>query len=380
MTNFDRIIDRRATSCVKWGKYRGRDVIPMWLADMDFEAPVPVIEAIVERARHGVFGYTSEPDELSGVIADMLEKEYSWRIEPSFLVWLPGLVTGLNISCRATPGKSVMTSIPVYPPSLSAPINAGKQLVTIEHVMENGRYVFDFDAIEKSTSKKADMFILCNPQNPLGRVFSVEELKMLAEICLRHDMIICSDEIHCGLVLDKDKRHVPIASISEEIAARTITLMAPSKTFNIPGLGFSFAVIPDEKIRESFRKAMDGIVPHVNIFGYAAGLAAYKECGDWRKELIDYLGGNRDCLETTIAGIKGVSMGHVEATYLAWMDCRELGLEYPASFFEDHGVGLTDGSDFCGRGFVRLNFGCQRSTLESALERIGDAVSILHQR
>jgi cystathionine beta-lyase len=377
MTNFDRIIDRRNTSCIKWDKYKGRDVIPMWVADMDFEAPGPVTNAIIERARHGVFGYTCEPDELEDVIVNMLETEYTWRIKPSWLVWLPGLVTGLNISCRAMPGKTVMTSIPVYPPFLSAPVNAGKRLVTTEHMVENGSYRFEYDAIEKAHTKDTDMFILCNPQNPLGRVFSSEELNTLAEICLRRGMIICSDEIHCGLVLDKDKRHVPIASLSEEIAASTITLMAPSKTFNIPGLGFSFAVIPDEKIRKSFKKAMDGIVPHVNIFGYTAGLAAYRDCKDWHDSLIEYLGENRDYLEESISGIDGLSMNHVEATYLAWIDCRELGLQNPAAFFEEHGVGLSDGEFFGAKGFVRLNFGCPRAVLEEALGRIKKAVSDL---
>ncbi len=377
MTDFERIIDRRNTSCIKWDKYKGRDVIPMWVADMDFKAPGPVTQAIIDRARHGVFGYTCEPDELSDVIIDMLEKEYSWRIKPSWLVWLPGLVTGLNISCRVTPGKAVMTSIPVYPPFLSAPVNAGKMLVTTEHVINNGNYTFNFDAIDKAASEGTDMFILCNPQNPLGRVFSFEELNTLAGICLRRGMVICSDEIHCGLVLDKDKRHVPIASLSEEIASRSITLMAPSKTFNIPGLGFSFAVIPDEKIRKSFRKAMDGIVPHVNIFGYEAGMAAYQKCSGWHHDLIVYLRGNRDLVEKAVSKIKGLSMKHVEATYLAWIDCRELWHENPAAFFEEHGVGLSDGEFFGVKGFVRLNFGCPRSVLEDALGRIEQAVSAL---
>jgi cysteine-S-conjugate beta-lyase len=377
VTNFEKIIDRRNTSCIKWDKYKGRDVIPMWVADMDFEAPGTVTQAIIERASHGVFGYTCEPDELSGVIIDMLEKEYSWRIKPSWLVWLPGLVAGLNISCRATPGKAVMTSIPVYPPFLSAPGNAGKALVTTEHVINNGNYTFNFDAIDKAASEDTDMFILCNPQNPLGRVFGPEELKTLAGICLKHGMIICSDEIHCGLVLDKDKRHVPIASLSDEIASRTITLMAPSKTFNIPGLGFSFAVIPDDKIRKSFKKVMDGIVPHVNIFGYTGGLAAYRNCRDWHDRLIEYLGKNRDYLEETVSRINGLSMKHVEATYLAWIDCRELGLQNTAAFFEEHGVGLSDGEFFGVKGFVRLNFGCPKSVLEEALVRIEKAVSSL---
>ncbi len=375
MTDFERTIDRRNTHSIKWDKYGGRDVIPMWVADMDFEAPGPVIEAIIERARHGVFGYTCEPDELSGVITDMLEKEYAWRIKPSWLIWLPGLLTGLNVACRTTPGRKVMTSIPVYPPFLSAPQNAGKKLVSTEHIIEYGRYMFDFDSIDKAASKDTDMFILCNPQNPLGRVFGTEELKTLGEICLRRGMVICSDEIHCGLVLDKDKTHVPIASLSEEIAARTITLMAPSKTFNIPGLGFSFAIIPDKKIRKNYRKAMEGIVPHVNIFGYEAGMAAYEKCSDWHDDLIVYLRENRDLVEKAVSNIKGLSMKHVEATYLAWIDCRELGLENPVAFFEEHGVGLSAGEFFGAKGFVRLNFGCPKSVLEDALGRIEQAVS-----
>ena len=377
MTDFDKKIDRCSSSSIKWDKYKGLDVIPMWVADMDFEAPEPVIEAIIERACHGVFGYTCEPDDLAGVIVEMLETEYGWQIKPSWLVWLPGLVTGLNISCRTTPGKAVMTSIPVYPPFLSAPVNAGKRLVTTEHAIENNSYTFDFDSIDKAHTKGTDMFILCNPQNPLGRVFGSEELNMLAEICLRRGMIICSDEIHCGLVLDKDKRHIPIASISEEIASRTITLMSPSKTFNVPGLGFSFAVIPDEIIRKSFRKAMEGIVPHVNILGYAAGLAAYRDCKAWHVYLLEYLKGNRDVLEKSIHETYGLSIKHVEATYLAWIDCREIGLENPAAFFEEHGVGLSGGEFFGAKGFVRLNFGCPKSILKEAIKRIRNALSFI---
>ena len=374
--DFDIPVDRRNTASLKWDKYKGRDIIPLWVADMDFKAPPAVITALHRHADHGVFGYTMPPEDLLEAVMCMLERTHAWTVKPEWIVWLPGLVSGLNIACRAVgePGDAVITTTPAYPPFLSAPSLSQRSLITVAHVDDGSRYIFDFPGIERVMTLQTRMFILCNPQNPTGRVFTREELLHLAEICLRYNIIICSDEIHCGLVLDHDKNHIMLASLDKEIALKTITLLAPSKTYNLPGLGCSFAVIPDKDLRSRFRKVMNGIVPHVNAFGYTAALAAYRDSEDWRLALIDYLRQNRDMVENFVLQAHGLRMHHVEATYLSWIDCGGLGAANPASFFEDAGVGLSNGADFGAHSFVRLNFGCPRSLLAEALRRMGDAV------
>ena len=376
MFDFDTPVNRDGTGSLKWDRYKGRDIIPLWVADMDFRSPPAVVEALKARADHGVFGYTTPPEELIETIIEMLLREYSWSVEPSWLVWLPGLVTGLNVMCRSM-GKDtdeVISAVPVYPPFLSAPELGQKRLITTPLVQEGGRDVFDFDLFEAALTKRTGLFLLCNPHNPVGRVFIREELVRLTEICEKRDVVICSDEIHCDLVLDVDKKHIPVATLGEDIARRTVTLMAPSKTYNIPGLGCSFAIIPDPDLRKSFLKAMEGIVPHINTFGYTGALAAYRDGGSWHEELLDYLRTNRDMVSRWVEETGGLSMNHVEATYLAWIDMKETGLLDPVRVFEEAGVGLSDGAYFGSPGFVRLNFGCPRSTLIKALERMKKAL------
>ncbi len=369
MSPFDTPIDRRDSDSIKWGKYAGRDVLPLWVADMDFAAPPPVVEALHRRIEHGVFGYGGPWPALTESVLAYLESEYSWRIEPEWIVWLPGLVTGLNVACRAVDGE-VLTATPIYPPFLSAPHFSGRKLNRVELANTDGRWHFDENALKKAATVASRLFLLCHPHNPVGRCWSHDELLGLAAFAEERDLIVCSDEIHCGLILDADKRHIPFASLSPDIAKRTITLMAPSKTFNIPGLGCAFAVISDAKLRHRFERAMHGIVPHVNVLGLAACEAAYRDCTDWHRELIAYLAANRDRVNATVDGKKGAKMNFVEATYLAWIDVRELGLADPAAHFEAHGLGLSDGADFGDPGWLRLNFGCPRSTLDEALQRL----------
>jgi cystathionine beta-lyase len=349
----------------------------MWVADMDFPSPPAVLEALYQRIDHGVFGYTHAPGALIETIVQRLGDKYSWRIQPDWIVWLPGLVTGINVACRAVGGNgdAVLTNIPVYPPFLSAPGNFHQQLATFPLILERDKWTFDFDGMEKAITSNTKLFLLCSPHNPAGRVFSRQELMRLAEICEKHDLTICSDEIHCDLILDKDKEHIPTASLDAKIARRTITLMAPSKTYNIPGLGCAFAVIPDNALRDRFQQAMSGIVPHVNALGYIAALAAYRHGQEWLNGLLEILRGNRDWVHQSINAIPGLSMTSVEATYLAWIDTQVAGIENPAAFFEKAGVGLSDGREFRGEGFVRLNFGCLRRTCEEALSRIKRALT-----
>ncbi len=374
--DFNVMVERRGTASMKWDKYKGKDIIPMWVADMDFRSPPAVIDALQQRIGHGVFGYTIPPESLNQIVVDMLAAEYNWSIEPQWLVWLPGLVTGLNVACRAVgqDNDHVMTAVPVYPPFLRAPGNCRRRLIKVPLREEANRWSFDFERLEKAITADTRLFILCNPHNPVGRVFTRDELATLAGICEKHDIIICSDEIHCGLLLDTDKAHIPIAALDTEVARRTITLMSPSKTFNLPGLGCAFAVISEKNLRRRFIEKMAGIVPLVNALGFVAAEAAYRHCSEWHTELLDYLRQNRDTVANAINRIPLLSMAPVEATYLAWIDVRSADLHNPARFFEYAGIGLQDGIEFDGPGFVRLNFGCRRALLDQALERLSSAI------
>jgi cysteine-S-conjugate beta-lyase len=374
--DFDTPVERRGTGSLKWEKYAGRDIIPLWVADMDFRSPPAVISALQRRVADGVFGYTIPWDGLNQVVMAMLEAQYGWLVQPEWLIWLPGLVTGINVTCRAVgaDGDEVMTAVPVYPPFLTAPENSRRHLVKVPLREENNRWEFDFDRLERAITHRTRLFILCNPHNPVGRVFRREELLILADFCKKHNLIICSDEIHCGLILDREKFHLPTAMLDSETAARTITLMAPSKTFNLPGLGCAFAVISNEDLRRRFKRAMAGIVPMVNAFGLTAAETALRDCSDWHAALLEYLRGNRAAVEQAVGEMPHLSIARVEATYLAWIDTRATGLKHPAAYFEDAGVGLQDGIEFDGPGFVRLNFGCARSLLEEALERMAKAL------
>jgi cystathionine beta-lyase len=376
MFDFDRVIDRRDTGSLKWDRYAGRDISPLWVADMDFTAPPAVLDALQRRASHGVFGYTHAPAELVEVILARLRERHGWQVAAEALVWLPGLVVGLNVTCRAVceAGSDVLTMTPIYPPFLSAPRLSGCRLTTVPMAREGDRWRIDFDALAAAVTPATRLLLLCSPQNPTGRVFTTEELGRLAELCLRHDLTLCSDEIHCDLVLEKGCEHRVTASLDAALAARTITLMAPSKTFNLPGLNCALAVIPDARLRARFQRAMAGIVPYVNLLGYQAALAAYRDGGDWHAALLDYLRANRDLVLDALATMPGLRATRGEATYLTWIDARLAGLENPVRFFEQAGVGLSDGSEFGAPGFARLNFGCPRATLKEALRRMRGAL------
>lgn len=370
--DFDEIIDRRGTASEKWDKYRDTDIIPLWVADMDFRSPPAIIEALHERVSHGVFGYTAPPEALTQAVIDALLAEFGWQVKKKWIIWLPGLVTGLNITCRAVGAAEdeVITFTPVYPPFMSAPPLSGRTLVKVPLKEADGQWGLDLEALERAVTSRSRLLLLCSPHNPVGRVWTEQELTSLADFAQRHDLVICSDEIHAGLVIEENVRHIPIATLSREADRRTITLLAPSKTFNVPGLGCSFAVISDDTLRRAFRKAMGRIVPHVNLLGYTAAEAAYRHGESWRQELLVYLRGNRDLVAQEVATMPGLSVAHVEATYLSWIDVRDTGIHDPVTFFEAAGVGLSGGSDFGLPGYVRLNFGCPRALLVEALRRM----------
>jgi cystathionine beta-lyase len=375
--DFDTKIDRHYTDSLKWDKYRGRDIIPLWVADMDFSSPPAVIGALNSRVEHGIFGYGTRPGSFIEVVCNMLSERYGWNIRPEWLILLPGLVSGLNVACRSV-GKendAVLSMVPIYPPFLTAPGHSNRELVTVPMKSSEIGWEIDFALLEQSITQKTKLILFCNPHNPVGRVFDRQELADLVSLCTKKDIIICSDEIHCDLILDPDKVHIPIASISPEAADRTITLMAPSKTFNIPGLGCSFAVISNSTMRRNFLRAMSGIVPEVNILGFVAAEAAYRKGWDWLQALLEYLRENSRLVEDEIGAVNNLHMHHVEATYLAWIDAREIDAKYPGRYFEAHGVGLSEGSEFGYPGFVRLNFGCQRELLQEALKRLKRAAA-----
>lgn len=379
--DFDTPVERAGTDSQKWQKYAGRDVLPLWVADMDFKSPPAIIEALHRRVDHGVFGYARPVKSTVDAVVVAMEERYGWKIDPAWIVWLPGLVVGLNVTAQAfaQSHEAVLTLAPVYPPFMTAPRNSGRQSVTVPWALEaSGRWAINWDALERTVTPQTKLFYLCNPHNPLARVWRRDELMRLGEFCVRHDLVLCSDEIHCDLILDAKLPHVPTAVLSPEIAARTITLMAPSKTYNVPGLGTSIAIIPDAARRAKFVRATAGIVAEVTCLGFTACEAAYRDSEPWRQALLAYLRGNRDFLLDFIAReLPGIRVeAPIEATYLAWLNVSALGLEQPAAHFEQHGVGLSDGAMFgAARGsHVRVNFGCTRATLTEALRRMKSAL------
>ena len=386
--DFDNVPVRLGTDSQKWQKYAGRDILPMWVADMDFRSSPAILAALHARVDQGIFGYARPVKSTVDAVVDALASRYGWTIDPAWIVWLPGLVCGLNVTAQAfaEAGEDALTLTPVYPPFMSAPKNSRRHSVQVPFVLKPGSDVrgtdgcweIDWEALERAVTPRTRLFILCNPHNPLARVWRREELVRLGDFCVRHQLVLCSDEIHCDLILDPALPHIPAASLSPELAARTVTLMAPSKTYNVPGLGTSFAVIADPVLRQRFTKAGAGIVAEVTTLGFTACEAAYRDSEPWRQALLAYLRGNRDFLLDFIAReLPGVSIeAPIEATYLAWLNVSGLKLADPIAHFEAHGVGLSEGTFFGAKPgqHVRLNFGCPRATLAEALRRMRAAL------
>jgi cysteine-S-conjugate beta-lyase len=378
--DFNKPLDRTDTASLKWDKYRDSDIIPFWVADMDFEAAPPIQKAIAKRNEHGVYGYTIPNENVTKSVIDYLKREHNYEVEPSWIMWTPGVVPALNLFCRAfgEPGSSVMTATPVYPPFLTAPTNSDKKLIAVDLKWDGNRWTFDFEEMDARILPDTRSFILCNPHNPVGRVFDKQELKQLSEFCIKHELILCTDEIHSDLILEPGLKHTPTNLICPEISKRSVMLTSPSKTYNLPGLCCAYAIIEDPGIRMAFKKEARGIITEINTLGYVSCETAYNHGGQWRLDLIEYLRSNRDFLYSFMAKhIPKIKMRPMEATYLAWMDVRELNLDDPIGFFESHGVGLSDGSFFGAKGHVRLNFGCSQALLETGLHRIQKAVAEL---
>lgn len=377
MFNFDEIVDRTQTPCEKWDKYKGEDIIPAWVADMDFKSPPCVIDALQKRVSEGVFGYTGIDDETYDAIIAFLKRHYNWEIKKEWILFTHGVVSSMNVACMAVEGQSVMTTTPIYPHFIKAPKHAGKEVLAIAMKEENNRWVLDFEAMERAITPTCKLFMLCNPYNPAGTVFTCKELERLGEFCLKHDLTICSDEIHADLLLNSEAKHIPFATLSEALAQKSITLMAPSKTFNIAGLQASFAIIPNAEIRKRFQKTMGSMVGGINLLGITALKAAYLEGDAWLAELRVYLAENLKMVQAFVARNPKLKLLDQEATFLAWIDASALHVKSPYAFFLDFGVGLSDGEPFGDKKCVRLNFGTQKSVLEEILKRMQKAMDSL---
>jgi cystathionine beta-lyase len=384
--DFDALIERRQTHSTKWS-HPDPDMIPMWIADMDFAVPPAIQAALRARAEHPVFGYQFDVPSLRQILVERLASRHGIAAEPDHLVFSPGLVIALHAAARAVgePGTGVVTLTPIYQPFLTAPGTASKSLITVPLASQNQdgilHYQIDFDALEHALDH-ADaaprLFMLCNPHNPVGRAYTRAELERLAEICLRRDLVVCSDEIHADLTMP-DGVHTSFASLSPEIADRTITLMAPSKAFNIPGLGMGFAVINNPALRARYKQLSESAGAFVTIFGFEAAQAAYTQGGAWLEALRTYLGENRDTLIAYVRkNMPQIALTRAEATYMAWLDCRHIGIESnPSRFFmEKAKVWMNDGAVYggSGDGFVRLNYACPRARLLEALDRMCHAL------
>jgi len=379
-SRFDTIVDRRRTDSIKWNHY-DEDVLPMWVADMDFRCANPVVEALHARVEHGIFGYAKEPEELREVIVDRLRRRFDWTIEAESIVFIPNVYVGFHLAAHAVtrPGDGVLITPPIYFPILSVPKNANLRGQLTEMLCDDGlRYEIDFDRLERSIDGRTRLFILCNPHNPIGRVYKRSELERLAEICETRDLIVCSDEIHADFVFE-GHLHVPIAALSPEIDRRTITLMSPAKSFNVAGIPFAFAVISDPELRERYENATMGLVHGPGVMGYTAALAAFRDGDEWLDDLVAYLQANRDvAAEFVRERLPDVAMTPLEGTYLAWLDLRNAGIDgSPHEFLLDRArLGTVDGAMFGagGEGFVRLNLACPREKLIDGLERIERAL------
>jgi len=374
---FDKMVDRVNSNSEKWNRYKDKDIIPMWVADMDFEAPSSVVKAMQERLNHKVYGYTPIEDETLNALIGFVKRHYGWDIKKEWIIFSYGVVISMNFTTRVINSKDVITTTPIYPHFYKAPANANSSVIGVPLKEVNNRWSIDFKEFEISITKDCKLFMLCNPHNPGGTVFSKEELEEFANIAKRHDLYVCSDEIHADLIVSKDAKHIPIASLNQDIEQRTITLLSPSKTFNIAGLKSSFIVIPNDSLREKFKKEISGLVDDPNIFANVATKAAYSECDEWLYSLRDYLATNLKLVQEFVARNPKLKLLDQEATYLAWIDVSGLKLQNPYEHFLNYKVGLSEGEPFGSNKFLRLNFGVRKELLLEALNRMQKAINAL---
>ncbi len=383
--NFDKIVDREGTNCIKYDLreqfFVTNDVIPMWVADMDFDVPPCVTEAIIKRAQHKIYGYTLKSESYFQSIINWVKKRHNWDIKKEWISSSPGVVSAVTMSVMAftNPGDKIIVQTPVYFPFFTSIKNMGRELVNNQLLLKDGKYSIDFDDLEKKINDNAKMLILCSPHNPVGRVWTKQELQKIGEMCVKKNVVIISDEIHSDLIL-KNNKHTPVASISKQISDRTLTLIAPSKTFNIAGLSTSVVISSSNDLLSKYNNILDTIhIGFGNIFGLESLKAAYSSGEEWLEQLIDYVQNNVKFVYDFISGkMPRIKVIKPEATYLIWLDCRDLNLtddELTNFFVKEAKVGLNLGNTFGkgGEGFMRMNIACPRSIVLKALERIKTA-------
>jgi len=377
--NFDQVLDRRASDSIKWNFFE-EDVLPLWVADMDFLSPPEVLDALKKRIDHGVFGYSKTQDKTKSAVQSWLSNRHGWKVQPDDILIIPGVVQAFNVAAAAysQPGDSVLIQTPAYHPYFYVSSNSQLNQIDSPLVCESsGYYSLDSSLFKHSLHPDTRTFMLCNPHNPTGRVFNESELHSIAHSCIENNTIICSDEIHSDIV-HPGYKHIPIASLSSEIAHMSVTMVSATKSFNLAGLKSSAVIIPDPRLRELFSNQLSGFVGSVNVLGETALTAAYGYGEDWLTELLNYLEGNRQLLLDFVNNeLPGINLFPPEGTYLAWLDCSDLDLDDPADFFlKQARVGLNSGEWF-GENYshhARINFGCPREILTAALERIKSAL------
>ena len=375
--NFDAPVNRCNSDSIRWDRYAGDDVIPLWVADMDFQSPPCVMDAIAARVQQGVFGYTHAPDSMRSVIAGYIAERYDWEVDPDWIVILPSVVSGLYTAVRqlTTPIEHILVPQPVYHHLRLACSETPRPYTEVPLALENNRWVLPWQALDPFCQGNTKMALLCNPQNPGGTVYTKSELLQFAAFCEAHDLLICSDEIHAGLVLDEQNRHVPIASLNQRISMRTVTLMSLNKVFNFPGIGLAWAVAENPRLRAAMQTDLYRTIAEPGLLAYTATMAALRDGEEWRQSLLQYLRGNRDYVVGRIQAMSPLTLAKTEASYLAWIDCSALGCTDPHALFLSFGLALSPGAQFNAPQFVRLNFGTQRALLEEAMDRMALALA-----
>jgi len=370
--DFDSLTNRLETDSIRWDGADRKEVLPLWVADMDFQSPPCVIEALSNRVQQGIYGYTHSPHQLNEMIAGYLQTQYQWTVDPDWIVILPSVVSGLYTTVQQLTKQDdcVLIPNPVYHHLRLACSTANRSFQEMPLELKDGRWVLPSDQLSGLMNSKTTLALFCNPQNPGSTVFTREELKAFGDFCVDNNLWICSDEIHAGLVLAEDKQHIPLASISKAISEKTVTLMSLNKTFNFPGVGLAWAVAENPYLRKAMQVGLHQTIAPPSLFAYTATMAAIQDGEPWRQELIEYLRKNRDLIQAIISSVAGLNIDKMEGSYLAWIDCTQLNRQNPYQLLLDAGLATSPGSQFGRDQFVRLNFGTQQSRLIQALNII----------
>ena len=376
--DFDSTTNRLETDSVRWDGFDSNKVLPLWVADMDFKSPPCVIEALEKRVQQGIYGYTHSPHQMNTLIAGYLKEQYQWQVDPDWIVILPSVVSGLYTAVQQLTAieESVLIPNPIYHHLRLACSSANRAFQEMSLEFNDGRWILPSDQLPSLITNKTRLALFCNPQNPGSTVFTKEELKDFGDCCIQNNLWICSDEIHAGLVLDENKKHIPLASVSQAISEKTVTLMSLNKTFNFPGVGLAWAVAENPVLRQAMHVGLHQTIAPPSLLAYTATMAAIHEGEPWRTELIQYLRGNRDLIRARLGNTMKLGLDKMEGSYLAWIDCTKLNHQDPYQLFLNAGLATSPGSQFGQKKFVRLNFGTQRARLVKALNIIESCATL----